>query len=67
MEKSEFTDYEFYSRCSFNYNHAKSKSHFHPLSLTGRNMEIEPSQLIKIEEIVTLLDLSEDCTVAFVL
>jgi G-protein signaling modulator 2 len=30
-------------------------------------MEIEPSHLIKIEEIVTLLDLSEDCTVAFVL
>ena len=29
-------------------------------------MELEPSHLMKIEEIVTLLDLSEDCTIAFV-
>ena len=29
-------------------------------------MEIEPSHLMKIEEIITLLDLSDDCTIAFV-
>lgn len=29
-------------------------------------MELEPSHLMKIEEIVTLLDLSNDCTIAFV-
>ena len=29
-------------------------------------MELDPSHLMKIEEIVTLLDLSEDCTIAFV-
>ena len=29
-------------------------------------MELDPSHLMKIEEIVTLLDLSDDCTIAFV-
>ena len=29
-------------------------------------MEIDPSHLMKIEEIITLLDLSDDCTIAFV-
>ena len=29
-------------------------------------MELEPSHLMKIEEIITLLDLSDDCTIAFV-
>ncbi len=29
-------------------------------------MELNPSHLMKIEEIVTLLDISEDCTIAFV-
>jgi len=29
-------------------------------------MELAPSHLMKIEEIVTLLDLSDDCTIAFV-
>ena len=29
-------------------------------------MEMEPSHFMKVEEIITLLDLSEDCTIAFV-
>jgi tetratricopeptide (TPR) repeat protein len=29
-------------------------------------MELDPSHLMKLEEIVTLLDLSDDCTIAFV-
>ena len=29
-------------------------------------MQMEPSHLMKIEEIITLLDLSDDCTIAFV-
>ena len=33
---------------------------------TGKTMELDPSHLMKIEEIITLLDLSEDCTIAFV-
>ena len=32
----------------------------------GTNMEMESSHLTKIEEIITLLDLSDDCTIAFV-